>query len=384
METCGLDSQVPGVRASPCKSSGFYRGLSPSIRLCDFTSAPRSFAFSGPWLAVLLAGIWGCIGAALAQQDSAKPAGPRLDKFGVKMLFPTAPGGREWFNRWDEGSQRTITWGPDSIDPEFIVRGSGRCLIYGKTGANAGQAKISGSVPRLYVRGSQSEEVPPPAGTPKWNNVEVTFYAKTTEAGSRLSYAGLEAVCKTNHFPDSDDPSTKGYGGRLLFDGRVDIEKELSHGKNSNIRTFPGFIWTEADGGGRSKDPSLVEGNGNKPVYELPLNKWIGFKLVAKNCNHDTNVLVEVYVDKTNGADGGDWRLVKSIKDILYDPAEAERYFSKDLWYDSADFKNKGSAVPAQHGKPITAPDYSVYLRTDGGIEQFYKFFSVREIESAE
>ena len=344
---------------------------------------PRSGPTTASNLAGVLAGIWGCLaGMASAQQDPAIPTEPRLDKFGVKMLFQTAPQGREWFNRWNEGTQRTITWGPDSIDPEFIVRGSGKCVIYGKSGENAGQAKIAGSAPRLYVRGSQSEEVPPPTGTSKWNNVEVTFYAKTTDPGSRLSYAGLEAVCKTNHFPDSDDPSTKGYGGRVLFDGRVDIEKELSHGKGSNIRTFPAFIWTDKDGGERSKNPSLVESNGNKPVYELPLNKWIGFKLVARNCG--SGVLVEVYVDKTNSANGGDWRLVKSIKDIPYDPAEAGRYFSKELWYDAEDFKSKGSAVPAQHGRPITAPDYSVYLRTDGNIEQLYKFFSVREIVPAE
>jgi len=297
------------------------------------------------------------------------------------MLYRTAPGGREWFNRWNEGAKRTITWGQDSVDPEFIVRGNSNCVIYGKDGDKAGQIKVAGPAPRLYVRGSPSEDVPPPAGTPKWNNVEVTFYAKTTDAGARLGYAGLEAVCRTNHFPDSDDLSTRGYGGRILFDGRIDIEKELSHGKKSNIRSAPVFVWTQADGGLLSDDSSLEAANGNRPVYQFPMNKWIGYKLVARNCDNDSAVLVEVYVDRTDGKNGGDWQLAKSVKDIAYDPARPEAYFSKELWHDAGDFKSKGSADPSQHGMPITSPGHSIYLRTDGNTEQFYRFFSIREIE---
>lgn len=304
-----------------------------------------------------------------------------LDKFGIKMLNKTIDGGREWFNRWNEGTQRTITWGPDVIDTEFMIRGSTTCVIFGASGETAGQIKVTGSGPRLYVRGTSSESVPPPVGTPKWNNVEITLYAKTTDAGSKVIYAGIEAVCKTNHCPDSDDTTTRGYGGRVLFDGRVDIEKELSHGKGSNIRTYPSFFWTQEDGGVLSTNSTLKSQNNNNPVYELPLNKWIGYKLVARNCDNDTNVRVEVYIDKTDGLNGGDWKLAKSIKDIVYLQAVDSFYLSKDLWYDGGDFKNKGSASDKQHGMPITNPNYSVYLRTDGNVEQYYKYFSVREIE---
>ncbi len=307
-----------------------------------------------------------------------------VDRFGIKMLRATVRGGREWFNCWDAGPERTITWGPDSHDPQFMIRGSTRCVVYGAAGANAGQVKVSGSGPRLYVRGTASEAVSPPPGTPTWNNVEVTFYARTTNAGSKVVYAGLEAVCKTNHCPDSDDPTTRGYGGRVLFDGRVDIEKELSHGKGSNIRSFPAFIWTEADGGLRSANASLVSNNNGRPVYELPLNKWIGCKLVARNCDHGINVLLEVYIDRSGGSNGGDWKLAKSLNDIVYSPSVDALYFSKDLWYDGGDFKHKGSATPAQHGMPITQPSHSVYLRTDGNVEQYYKWFSVREVEPAD
>jgi len=111
---------------------------------------------------------------------------PHLDKFGIKELTDTASNGRTWFSKFDQGTQRTITWGQDSIDSELIFRGSGSYTIYGSTGEKAGQMKVSGSTPRIYVRGSPSESVPPPSGTAKWNNVEVTFYATTTNSGSNV------------------------------------------------------------------------------------------------------------------------------------------------------------------------------------------------------
>lgn len=304
-----------------------------------------------------------------------------LDRFGVKMLFATAKDGRVWTNHWNEGAQRALDWGPDDIDPQFLVRGDANCTIYGASGTNSGQIKVTGAAPRLYVRGSPSEAVPPPTGTPKWKNVEVTFYARTVSAGGKVSYAGIEAVCRTNHLPDSDDPTTPGYGGRVLFDGRTDIEKELSHGKGSNIQSYPSFIWAGTDGGLKSPQANLVSANGGKPVYELPLDKWIGYKLVTRNSSDNSEVQVEVHIDKTGGVGGGDWVLAKSVRDIVYSESAADRYFSKDLWYYGSDFKSKGSATPAQHGKPLIEANYSVYLRTDGDAEQYYKAFTVREID---
>lgn len=303
-----------------------------------------------------------------------------LDRFGIRMLYPTVPQGREWFCSWNEGPVRTITWGADQVDSSFFVRGNTECLVYGKSGEFAGQILLTGSTPRLYVRSFDCDDGSAPEGAEQWNNVEITFYAKTVDAGSRLTYAGIEAVCKTNHCPDSDDKSTRGYGGRVLFDGRIDFEKELSHLKGSNIRSFPSFIWREEDGSEASTNSSLIAKNNGNPVYELPLDRWIGYKFVARNSHNDSAVTLELYIDKTCGAGGGDWILCGRVEDIIYSEAVDPFYFSESLWYDGADFKTKGSASDEQHGRPIVDPDYSVYLRTDGSARQYYRSFSIREV----
>jgi len=292
------------------------------------------------------------------------------DQFEIMQLNPTIPGGREWFNHWGEGSLRTLDWDADEIDPQFNIRGNTNCTIFGSSGENAGQIFVTGSEPRLYVRSSNEETIPMPQNTTTWNNVEITLYAKTISAGKNLSYAGIEAVCKTNHCPDSDDTTTRGYGGRVLFDGRVDIEKELSHQKGSNIRSKAEYPWSSNDGGV----------NDSKGHFKMPLNSWVGYKFVVRNCDNESAVLLELYIDKTGGVDGGSWELVKSCKDVEYTTTTDAHYFSDSLWYEGTDFKTKGSASINQHGKPILSPNYSVYLRTDGDIEQYYKWFSVREI----
>lgn len=268
---------------------------------------------------------------------------PALDKFGIKELTNTVPNGRTWFSKFDQGTQRTTNWGQDSVDPELIFRGSGNYTIYGSTGERSGQMRVSGSTPRIYIRGSPSESVPPPPGTSMWNNVEVTFYAITTNSGSNVTYAGIEAVVKTNHCPDSDDCTTRGYGGRVLFDGRVDIEKECSHKNGGNKRVSTVYPW-----------PSKGR---------MPLNQWIGYKLIARNCENNTKCRIEIYRDLTEGKNGGVWELLTSFIDY-------------DGW--SSDTP---SCCELHKGKVLLDANYSVYLRTDGLGEQFYKWFSIREVE---
>jgi len=273
----------------------------------------------------------------------------KMDKFGVKMICPSSTlNVREWYNNWDNGSLRTCTFGTTggNNDPGLIFRGSGTYTIYGSNNIHTGQMRISGSCPRIYVRDSIIESDILPSSVKKWDNVEVTFYANTTNPGSNISYAGIEAVVRTNHYPDNLLCSTRGYGGKINFDGRVQFEKECCHGKGNkqtnSIFPFP-----------------------NKG--KMPLNTWIGFKMVARACENNTKVKLELYMDLTDGLNGGNW--VKLIEFIDYEG------WSSDT-----------PACCATHtGKVLLPPycktNYSIYLRSDGLGEQFYKKFSIREID---
>jgi hypothetical protein len=298
-----------------------------------------------------------------------------LDPFGLRKLNPSV--GKQWFSGWSTGSARTYTnAGNMAVDPELaFANGAQTAEIFGSAGTRSGQMKLFGDYPRVYVRKNESFAIPPGiSAADKWNNVEITFYAYST-GDSGVGWAGLEAVAKTNHWPDKWQCTTAGYGARMLFDGRVDFEKELYHSPNVNFQA--GQVanhWTAAEGsvGGR-----------------LPLNRWIGFKFVARNIDagndglwqNDTQVRLELYKEMSIGnvpnptapAGGGNWQLVTSYTDT----------------------GNLSSGTPCTHtsspdddsygaaSKPLTAPNYSIYLRTDGltsSIPQYYKWFSVREV----
>lgn len=306
---------------------------------------------------------------------TATSTGGSLDPFGLKKLYPSV--GKEWFNVWNSGADRIYTTaGNQAVDPELgFANGDQTAEIYGGSGARAGQMKIHGEYPRVYVRKNESFNIPPgiPAAD-KWNNVEITFYAYST-GDSGVGWAGLEAVAKTNHWPDDWQCTTGGYGARMLFDGRVNFEKELYHTPNTNFQA--GSIsnyWTAAEGSVGGK---------------LPLNRWIGFKFVARNIDagndgdwhNDTQVKLELYkemsignvVNPTPPAGGGNWVLVT-------------QYTDTGNWSSGSPCTHQSSPDDDPYGSAnlaFTWPNYSIYLRTDGltsSIPQYYKWFSVREV----
>lgn len=278
------------------------------------------------------------------------PAAHGIDKFGISMLVPSTSNvdiAREWYCNWTSGSQRNFSFGPaGSTDPELIFRGSGSYIIYGSSGDRAGMMSITGSCPRIYVRNSTLETDQLPSTVKKWGNVEVTFYANTTNPGSSVSYAGIEAVVRTNHYPDDMLCSTRGYGGKINFDGRAQFEKECCHGiGNKQVATTYPFP--------------------NKG--KMPLNTWIGYKFIARASDNNTKCKLELYMDLTDGLNGGTWVKVTEFVDY-------------DGW--SADTP---SCCTAHCGKVLLPPaeitNYSVYLRSDGLGEQLYKKFSIREVD---
>lgn len=330
-------------------------GASPTMGASNTPSGPTRTLTRTPTL-----GASPTIGASPTRTNTASPtattpSGGSNDPFGIKKLYPSV--GREWFNVWGTGAQRTLTWDTYSSDPGMVFRGDTNAIVYGSAGTRAGQMQITGDAPRIYIRDSGTEAIPPLDSVLKWNNVEVTFYAYST-GNSGVGWAGLESVVKTNHLPDSWDCATRGYGGRMLFDGRLDFEKEVSHPSGINVQQ------------------SLGNWSGG-----LPLNRWIGFKMVARNVDSNTHVRLELYRELSIGnvvnpsapAGGGNWELLGTYTDT-------------GTWstgFGSCTAQSTWDNGHTDRSLPLTWANWSVYLRTDGitaSIPQYYKWLSVREV----
>jgi len=264
----------------------------------------------------------------------------RTDTFGVSVLFPTTRNGREWYSQFHVGPSRTIIFGPSGVyDPELIFRGHGVYTI------NNGILTVCGPCPRIYVRASTLNHVDVPKTTPTWKNVEVTFYSNTIDPGRNpVPYAGVEAVVRTDHYPDTDLCNTRGIGGKWNFDGRCQFEKETAHLNDSS---------------GNKQVNTVYPFMNNGP---MPLNTWIGYKYIVRSLNNDTECCAEMYMDTTNGENGGSWIKVNEFIDY--------NGWSSDV----------PSCCEIHRGRVLDA-NYTVYLRTDGVIKQLYKWFSIREID---
>ncbi len=268
------------------------------------------------------------------------------DWFGTAMLYPTAPGGREWHANWT-GTARTWTWGFDNYDREFEARGNG---VYNVDGN--GMMITSGDTVRMYVRDPAYDPDTYP-GTSydqskvvTWNNVEITFYGRrVSETSSVQPYGGLTAAAKIRHLPDADLCATRGYYGRLRNDGHVDLEKEVDHG----------------NGAAQYPYQSVAHASPSQPWSSLPFNIWIGMKLIVRDANNGSAVHLELWRDMNDGKAGGNWQ---------------------KLWEDNDTGWGSGliacpGANPAQ---VMTGPNLSVFIRNDNVIEMNYKNWTIREI----
>ena len=243
---------------------------------------------------------------------------PKIDIFGITKLYPTVDGGREWLAKWDNGIARTLKDEVDPYDSEFNTSyGEGTYHIDGE-----GSISVSGPYPRMYVVD--------PAEIKKWQNVEITFYGKRVAETEPVSWAGLQAYARTAHL-DSDDRCTyRGYGGQMLYDGKIRFEKEINHhidhGYSDKATVTP---WSD-------KGP-------------MPKNVWIGYKLVVKNINDDTAVKLELYRDMTDGENGGRWM-------------KMTEHIDAGGWGEDS----PPCAPTVEPTKILLDPDLSIYIRNDG------------------
>ncbi len=176
------------------------------------------------------------------------------DIFGILEIYPTKPGGREWF----------IDMNNPTGDPAL------------KTGSNItrqldGSWQISGQLDNGKYVGEVRMEVLRLPGSEEWKNVEMTGYAKivpTTNPNDSLVWS-VRGGRHNNTIP-CEGTALK---GGININGTVSWIKEIWHT------------------GGYTSNRAEAQ------VTNSIIGRWIGWKVVIYNINNDTAVKMESYLD---------------------------------------------------------------------------------------
>ena len=263
------------------------------------------------------------------------------DVFGIKKIYKDKGGGPQWDSRhWDNGFSRTIKSGSkDPDDPTQCSENRGNVtwdidgnglLIFNGTKSDGGRTE-----PRFHLNKPEQYF---------FRDVECTFYImrvkddNTNWGGACLGVrSGPNGHSYSNEYCDAHT-----YYQRMRHDGYRDFEKELKHPQSS------------------VKDRSLMWPSNGK----FPYNKWIGYKSVTRNAGN--GVKLQLFVDTTEGANGGTWTKLGEVGDVH---SWAPPQVAPQCDYPS-DF------VPLEGGGVIV-------LRNTGVTECMYKWMTVREITSS-
>jgi hypothetical protein len=228
--------------------------------------------------------------------DAGAPVNAGQDPFGVRKIYPTKSGGREWFL------------------PANARQGDGE---WG--GANSVAATGEAGVWR--VEGSPRIPVSSPVGKAWWRNVEMTGYYRyrSTLPNANLTpgfqmYArgerhtanqvaaasvngGRQPPAGTATWPNYPFSGMinghclgSSYKGYMDINGSMDFKKEVSHtagytGSRDSKKPFGGTV---------------------------PTNQWVGFKVIIRNFDGNRSVQMESWLDPRGD---GNWQKINEVRD---------------------------------------------------------------------
>jgi hypothetical protein len=253
-----------------------------------------------------------------------------VDKFGIKMMYPTAPGGREWFlDAADPASdgifnpQGILIWQPDGdgVNLAYANETSGSWQIGGaptprqvEKFLGISPSVASSPLSSIVITEEKSRqleeeqrkirmEVTTPAGFSEWKNVEITGYVYVTSMLASSDEGQISWYARGGKHSSQVPCDGTALHGRLTVDGRADWQKE---------------IWFT--GGYTASTKDIMAST------DSILGRWIGWKVVMYNMMNDSAVRMESYIDNNNDnnwvkvtdlVDDGGW-FARSTDDVFY------------------------------------------------------------------
>ncbi len=236
-------------------------------------------------------------------------------------LHPTIAGGREWSAQWE--AERVV--GSYARDPSDAIFHN-----------EDGELRIGGGIAEVKA-GRTRLKVFTPKETAGWRNVEMTIYARRGALARKLDYQAFYLSARSGERHNDDVPCEgTSYHATARFDGTCGFKKELWHtGGYTALRPDPApKFW-----------PTVPEG------------RWIGMKFVCRNCDGDTHVRLQLYLDPE---ERGVWQLVSDVTD-------------------AGGWRGEKPGCDRAQDAILTEARPAVYFRTDF-VDVELKKFAVREI----
>lgn len=241
------------------------------------------------------------------------------DQFGVKKIYPTKVGGREWFmNMADPKNDSSVKF---TFSTPITKQDDGSWRI------NNDKIRINvDSFNKLH----------------KWKNVEITGYVKINSVIKSHNHIipDIDWVSRTDIHNENYPCYGLALHGGIHPDGSVGWKKE---------------IWFT---GGYTREKSIPQ------VTDSITNRWIGWKTIVYNIHNDSAVKMESYLDNSNS---NHW-----VK--VFDMIDNGGWFAdnSDKIFYSANCGRSKDYIILNSGSIVT-------FRADN-IDMDFKKFSIREI----